>query len=123
MGLAFVSPKVLKRIFPPVVTGTVILLIGASLVGESGFLNWGGGSGNCHYRPETGFFALCPNINAPRAYQWGDARFIGLGFLSYVTIIIVEFFGSPAMKSASIISKFGGFEIEVELQADHRTAN
>lgn len=105
MGLAFVSPKVLKRIFPPVVTGTVILLIGASLVGESGFLNWGGGSGNCHSRPETGFFALCPNINAPRAYQWGDARYIGLGFLSYVTIIFVEFFGSPAMKSASIISE------------------
>lgn len=82
MALAFVPPKTLKKVFPPVVTGTVILLIGASLVGDSGALNWGGGSGNCHLRPETGFFALCPNINAERAYKWGDARFIGLGFLS-----------------------------------------
>ncbi|KAL8281041.1 hypothetical protein RQP46_006720 [Phenoliferia psychrophenolica] len=85
MGLAFVSPKVLKRIFPPIVTGT-ILLIGASLIGSSGFKAWGGGSGPCYGRPETGIF-----------------MYIGLGFLSFVTIIIVEFIGSPAMKSASII--------------------
>ncbi|SCZ88404.1 BZ3500_MvSof-1268-A1-R1_Chr10-2g02947 [Microbotryum saponariae] len=114
MGMAFVPPKVLKRIFPPVVTGTVILLIGASLIGsvhvlllswrnDSGFLNWGGGSGNCHTRPETGFFALCPDISAPRAYQWGDPRFLGLGLLSFLTIIFLEFFGSPAMRSGSII--------------------
>ncbi|KDE06871.1 hypothetical protein MVLG_02906 [Microbotryum lychnidis-dioicae p1A1 Lamole] len=103
MSMAFVPPKILKRIFPPVVTGTVILLIGASLIGDSGFLNWGGGSGNCHTRPETGFFALCPNITAPRAYQWGNPRFLGLGLFSFLTIIFLEFFGSPAMRSGSII--------------------
>jgi uric acid-xanthine permease len=64
--MSFVRPRLLQRIFPPLVTGTVILLIGASLVGESGILNWGGGSNDCHLRPETGFFALCPNITAPR---------------------------------------------------------
>ncbi|CAD6930688.1 unnamed protein product [Tilletia controversa] len=103
MALSFVPPRVLKRVFPPVVTGVVVLLIGVNLIGESGFKNWGGGSGNCSSRPETGFFALCPNINAPRAYAWGDARFIGLGFLSFVTVIIVEIFGSPAMRNASIV--------------------
>lgn len=41
IGLAFVPPKILKRIFPPIVTGTVILLIGASLIGDSGFPAWG----------------------------------------------------------------------------------
>ncbi|KAM0753435.1 xanthine/uracil permease [Meredithblackwellia eburnea MCA 4105] len=103
MGLAFVSPKLLKKIFPPIVTGCVILLIGADLVGSSGFKNWGGGSGSCYGHPTSGIFELCPTIYAPKPLAWGDARFIGLGFLSYVTIILLEFFGSPAMKSASII--------------------
>ncbi|BGP52148.1 hypothetical protein JCM10450v2_008119 [Rhodotorula kratochvilovae] len=103
MAMSFVSPKVLRRIFPPVVTGTVVLLIGMKLVGESGALNWMGGSNNCRQRPETGLFALCPTINAPHPLPWGSAEFLGLGFLSFITIIIVEFMGSPAMKSASII--------------------
>ena len=62
-----------------------------------------GGSNDCHYRPETGLFRLCPNINAPKAYAWGDARFLGLGFLSFITIVLVEIFGSPFLRNASII--------------------
>lgn len=31
--LSFVPPKTLKRLFPPVVTGTAVFLIGSSLVG------------------------------------------------------------------------------------------
>jgi uracil-xanthine permease len=103
MGLSFVPPKALKRIFPPAITGLVVLLIGASLIGESGFLNWAGGSGTCQSRPETGLFALCPTIDAPKPLPWGSAQFIGLGFLSFITIIIVELFGSPFMRNASII--------------------
>ena len=64
--MSLVSPKVLQRIFPPMVTGTVILMIGASLVGASGIPNWGGGSNDCRSRPETGFFQFCPNIAAPK---------------------------------------------------------
>lgn len=64
--MSLVSPKVLQRIFPPMVTGTVILMIGASLVGTSGIPNWGGGSNGCRSRPEAGFFQLCPNISAPK---------------------------------------------------------
>lgn len=48
-------------------------------------------------------FALCPTINAPKPLLWGSAEFIGLGFLSFITIIIVEVFGSPFLKNASII--------------------
>ncbi|KAG8835975.1 hypothetical protein FRC17_010944 [Serendipita sp. 399] len=86
MGLSFAPAKTLKRIFPPVVTGTVIVMIGASLVGESGVVNWGGGS-SCHERPPDGLFRLCPTINAPRAAPWGSPQYIGLGFLSFVTIL------------------------------------
>ncbi|KAF9445332.1 purine permease [Macrolepiota fuliginosa MF-IS2] len=101
--MSFCSPRALKRIFPPIVTGTVILLIGASLVGTSGIANWGGGSNDCQARPETGFFALCPNIAAPRPLPWGSAEFIGLGFLSFVSILLTEVFGSPFMKNISVI--------------------
>ncbi|KPV72973.1 uncharacterized protein RHOBADRAFT_17422 [Rhodotorula graminis WP1] len=103
MAMSFVPPRILKRIFPPTVTGVVVLLIGAKLVGESGALNWMGGSGACRSRPAEGLFALCPSINAPHPLPWGSAEFLGLGFLSFMTIIIIEFVGSPAMRSASII--------------------
>ena len=64
--MSLMSPKVLQRIFPPMVTGTVILMIGAALVGDSGIPDWGGGSNACQSRPETGFFQLCPNIAASK---------------------------------------------------------
>jgi xanthine/uracil permease len=103
IGMSFIPVRILKRIFPPLVTGTVVVLIGASLIGESGMLNWGGGSGPCHNFPETGIFTECPNINAPRPLPWGSPEFLGLGFLSFVSIVITEVFGSPFLKNASII--------------------
>ncbi|GBE80178.1 permease family-domain-containing protein [Sparassis latifolia] len=101
--LSFVPPRMLQRIFPPMVTGTVILMIGASLVGSSGIPDWGGGSNSCSSRPTSGFFRLCPNINAPRPLLWGSPEFIGLGFLSFVSILLTELFGSPFLKNISII--------------------
>ncbi|KAI5450039.1 hypothetical protein NCC49_003801 [Naganishia albida] len=103
MCLSFVPPKKLQKIFPPLVTGVTVLLIGANLIGDSGALNWAGGSNDCHLRPDTGFFKLCPNINAPKAAPWGSPQFMGLGFLSFMTIVLVELFGSPFMRNASII--------------------
>ncbi|EJD43542.1 Xanthine/uracil permease [Auricularia subglabra TFB-10046 SS5] len=103
MGLSFVPVRTLRRVFPPIVTGTVILMIGASLIGASGIPNWGGGSNDCSSRPSSGIFQLCPTIFAPRPLPWGSPEFIGLGFLSFVTIVLVEMFGSPFLKNASII--------------------
>ncbi|KDQ12408.1 hypothetical protein BOTBODRAFT_415204 [Botryobasidium botryosum FD-172 SS1] len=101
--LSFVPVRILQRIFPPIVTGTVVVMIGASLIGSSGILNWGGGSNDCSSRPDTGIFRLCPTIFAPRPLPWGSPEFIGLGFLSFVSIILTEIFGSPFLKNASII--------------------
>ncbi|KAL4245118.1 nucleobase:cation symporter-2 (NCS2) family protein [Abortiporus biennis] len=101
--MSFVSPRTLKKIFPPMVTGTVILLIGASLIGDSGILNWGGGSNDCSGRPTSGIFELCPTIFAPRPLPWGSPEFIGLGFLSFAAILLTELFGSPFLKNISII--------------------
>ena len=83
--------------------GTVVLLIGTSLIGSSSILNWGGGSNTCDTLPSSGLFQKCPDINAPRPLTWGSPEFIGLGFLSFVSIVLTEVFGSPFLKNASVI--------------------
>lgn len=100
--LSFTRPTMLKRIFPPLVTGPTVALIGISLI-QSGFKDWAGGSGSCFGRPETGDFTVCPAVGAPHALPWGSAEFIGLGFSVFVTIIICERFGSPIMKSCAVV--------------------
>ncbi|KAL7662787.1 Uric acid-xanthine permease [[Candida] zeylanoides] len=92
--LSFMPAKALQRVFPPIVTGPVVLLIGVSLI-ENGFQDWVGGQ-NCMSADICG---------SPGTHQapWGSAEFIGLGFLVYVTIIIAEKFGSPIMKSCAVI--------------------
>jgi uracil-xanthine permease len=102
IGMSFTSPRILKKIFPPLVTGPTVMLIGVSLV-SSGFENWAGGSGDCRARPTSGLFQLCPTINAPHALPWGSAEFIGLGFSVWITIIVCERFGAPIMKSTAVV--------------------
>ena len=99
--LSFIPPKLLQKMFPPIVTGPVVLLIGTSLI-KSGFSDWAGGNSDCMSHPE-GLFALCPNINAPHALPWGSAEFIGLGFSVFVTIVICERWGAPIMRSCAVI--------------------
>ncbi|KAG0138219.1 Xanthine/uracil/vitamin C permease [Tuber indicum] len=101
IALSFIPPRVLQRIFPPLVTGPSVMLVGVKLI-ASGFKNWAGGSGPCALMPEKGFFSLCPNTGAPHPLPWGSAQFIGLGFSVFITIIICERFGSPIMQSTSV---------------------
>jgi uracil-xanthine permease len=100
--ISFLPPKIMQRLFPPIVTGPTVMLIGVHLI-QTGFQNWAGGNGLCSQRPADGFFALCPDITAPHALPWGSAEFIGLGFSVFITIIICERFGSPIMKSTSVV--------------------
>lgn len=102
IGLSFTKPAILKRVFPPLVTGPTVTLIGISLV-QSGFEGWGGGSGTCFSRPDSGPYTVCPQVGAPHALPWGSAEYIGLGFAVFVTIIISERFGSPIMKSCAVV--------------------
>lgn len=88
--LSFCPTKALQKVFPPLVTGPVVLLIGVHLI-ETGFKDWVGGS-SCVGK-------LCGTKKLP----WGSAQFVGLGFLVYVTIILSEKFGSPIMKSCAVI--------------------
>jgi uric acid-xanthine permease len=38
-----------------------------------------------------------------RIYRWGSPEFIGIGFLSFISILLTELFGSPFLKNISII--------------------
>ncbi|KAF2227542.1 uric acid-xanthine permease [Elsinoe ampelina] len=102
VAIAFLPAKVMLRIFPPLITGPVVMLIGIHLV-ESGFKNWMGGSGACANASPTPLFAKCPNINAPHALPWGSAEYLGLGFSVFITIIIAERWGAPIMKSCAVV--------------------
>ncbi|ORY09566.1 purine permease [Clohesyomyces aquaticus] len=99
IAMAFVPPKTLNKVFPKLITGSMLTLIGVYLVGN-GLQNWGGSS-NCH--GGDGFYALCPDVSAPKPLPWGDPKLIGLGFSVFVTIIFVESIGAPLMRSASVI--------------------
>lgn len=102
IGLSFTKPAILKRIFPPLVTGPTVALIGISLV-QSGFDGWAGGSGTCSGRPKSGPYTVCRQVGAPHALPWGSAEYIGLGFSVFITIIIYERFSSPLMKSCAVV--------------------
>ncbi|EST06880.1 Xanthine/uracil/vitamin C permease [Kalmanozyma brasiliensis GHG001] len=93
--MAFIPPKAIRKLFPPLIVGMMLTLIGASLV-KSGITNWAGGSGPC----ATNHAIKC--TIGSRTQYWGSAPLIGLGFVSFATIILCEIFGSPFLKSASV---------------------
>ncbi|KAJ1033839.1 hypothetical protein NDA16_000047 [Ustilago loliicola] len=95
VAMAFIPPKAIRKLFPPLIVGMMLTLIGASLV-KSGVTNWAGGSGACAMN-----HALKCTFGKQSQY-WGSAPLIGLGFVSFATIILCEIFGSPFMKSASV---------------------
>ncbi|GEQ72206.1 hypothetical protein JCM33374_g5893 [Metschnikowia sp. JCM 33374] len=88
--LSFSPSRVLQKVFPAIVTGPVVLLIGVKLI-QSGFNDWVGGSG------------CVGSVCGVKKLPWGSAQFIGLGFLVYASIIICEKFGAPIMKSCAVI--------------------
>ncbi|WVR06177.1 hypothetical protein IAU60_003207 [Kwoniella sp. DSM 27419] len=95
IGLSFVPPRTIRKMFPPLVTGTMLTFIGAALV-KSGVTNWAGGSGPC----ASDHTLLC-TVGSRHEY-WGSGAFLGLGFSCFITIIFCEVFGSAFMKSASV---------------------
>eukprot|EP00892_Ulva_mutabilis_P007205 jgi/Ulvmu1/4857/UM020_0143.1 len=122
--LSFVPPRTLKRLFPPVVTGTAVFLIGASLVG-TGVKYWGGGvfcaentfglppsSIDCYdeagaLQPEGSCFGpqIVPDCNGNGEVElpYGSAEYMGLGFSVFATLVLVELFGSPAMRNVQVV--------------------
>ena len=71
------------------------LYLGVSLVGV-GVQSWGGG-GDCAANPDS----LCTQVGESQL-PYGSAEYIGLGFLVMTTIVVLELFGSPFIRSCSI---------------------
>lgn len=56
--------------------------------------------------PATGLYSQCPSIDAPHPLPWGSPEFLGLGLVVFASIILIENFGSPFMKSSQVITIF-----------------
>jgi len=92
--------KVIKKVFPPLVSGIAVLLIGAALTG-TGMKYWGGGV----VCAET----MCSPIqfncsgNGEVILPYGASQYIGLGFSVACMLVVVELFGSTFMKNCNVI--------------------
>jgi len=98
IGLSFMAPSLLKKLFPPIVTAPTVTLIGVALI-QTGLEGWAGSSGSWYVvlepsflsssnyflsmsRPTAGDYMLCPSNSAPHVLAWGSTEFIGLGLPS-----------------------------------------
>lgn len=93
-GFAFIPPSTLRRIFPAWLAGLGVFLIGLSLVGV-GVQQWGGGD-DCYANG-----GACTQVGQS-TLPWGSTEYFGLGFLVLTTILVIELFGSPFMRSCGI---------------------
>ncbi|KAK4052602.1 hypothetical protein OIO90_004230 [Microbotryomycetes sp. JL221] len=89
---SFAPTRIIRKMFPPLVTGTIMTLIGVSLLG-SGISNWAGGSGTC-----------MSDLTVPcvKAATWGSPQLIGLGFLTFISIILLDLFGPPFIRNCAV---------------------
>ncbi|EFN55989.1 hypothetical protein CHLNCDRAFT_145360 [Chlorella variabilis] len=137
VAISFLPHRAIKRIFPPVVCGVTIVLIGINLCGV-GMKAWGGGAfcadnykgleipvdGACSFvnattnelqpvfDPKTKTDTCYINVpincrNGDVILPFGSAAFIGLGFAVFSMIVILELFGSPFMRNVIIALLFG----------------
>ncbi|KAH8939363.1 hypothetical protein BDL97_15G033700 [Sphagnum fallax] len=91
-------PRALRRIFPPVVTGSCLILLGISLV-TTGFQEWGGGS-YCASQVLT-TKALCTDGEV--SLPFGHRYYLGLGLVVFFALVFNEIFGSPFMRNIQVI--------------------
>lgn len=124
--VSFLPHRVIKRVFPPIVCGVTICLIGINLCGV-GMKSWGGGAFCADnykglYVPIEG----CQAVNAttgevttpPSCFQnipincnsngdvqlpFGSAPYVGLGFAVFGFIVVLELFGSPFLRNCEVV--------------------
>eukprot|EP00850_Spirogloea_muscicola_P010979 SM000066S20454 [mRNA] locus=s66:480443:485518:- [translate_table: standard] len=99
IGLSFCPPKVLRKIFPPVVTGTTVILIGIALL-TTGFQYWGGGV----YCAGQVLTSMTPcDGNGEVVLPFGSRQYLGLGLSVFMTLLFVELFGSPFLRNIMVV--------------------
>eukprot|EP00217_Crustomastix_stigmatica_P001348 CAMPEP_0183818248 /NCGR_PEP_ID=MMETSP0803_2-20130417/61944_1 /TAXON_ID=195967 /ORGANISM="Crustomastix stigmata, Strain CCMP3273" /LENGTH=580 /DNA_ID=CAMNT_0026063137 /DNA_START=17 /DNA_END=1759 /DNA_ORIENTATION=- len=118
--LSFVPPDKLRKMFPPIVSGVTVMLIGVSLTG-TGMKYWGGGA-VCAEMAWKGHSQVAGLVGFPRddpakvdpipgpmctagevVLGYGSPELIGLGFSVLIMLVLVECFGSPFMKNCNVV--------------------
>ncbi|CAK8991879.1 unnamed protein product [Durusdinium trenchii] len=110
--ISFVPPRILKKLFPPVVSGTCVTLIGAGLIG-SGIKYWGGGvfcaENDMSRSAAFGGPQMCSG-NGDVVLPYGAPEYIGLGFSVMIFLIFIQAVGSPFLKNCSVaLALFFGY--------------
>jgi len=102
VGLALMPAWVIKKLFPPVVTGSAVMLIGGGLL-TSGMKYLGGGvfcGENMESRSVTfGSPQMCMGDNGDVVLSFGAPEYVGLGMSVIFFSILIQMFGSPFLKS------------------------
>jgi xanthine/uracil permease len=93
--ISFVPGRILRRVFPQWLAGLCVFLIGVNLTAV-GVKSWGGG-GDCAGDP----MALCSQVGDSKL-PFGSSEYLGLGFFVMSTIVLIELFGSPFLRSCGI---------------------
>eukprot|EP00956_Cyclotella_meneghiniana_P000507 scaffold557_cov75-Cyclotella_meneghiniana.AAC.9 len=117
MLLSVLPGKVLRKIFPPVVTAVTVTLIGVALVG-TGMKYWGGGTvcaemiwkEHSQVVDSVGFGMPVSNVpsaictgSGQVALPYGSPEYIGLGFSVLCFLVVIELFGSTFMKNCNVL--------------------
>mmetsp|Transcript_19329 Transcript_19329/g.36274 ORF Transcript_19329/g.36274 Transcript_19329/m.36274 type:complete len:653 (-) Transcript_19329:306-2264(-) len=110
--ISFVPPRYLKKIFPPVVSGTCVCLIGAGL-SVAGMKYWGGGvfcaENDMSRAAAFGAPQICAG-NGDVQLAYGDVHYFGLGLSVLLFLVFIQAVGSPFMKNCSVaLALFFGF--------------
>eukprot|EP00437_Effrenium_voratum_P015452 CAMPEP_0181441454 /NCGR_PEP_ID=MMETSP1110-20121109/23519_1 /TAXON_ID=174948 /ORGANISM="Symbiodinium sp., Strain CCMP421" /LENGTH=658 /DNA_ID=CAMNT_0023565345 /DNA_START=46 /DNA_END=2022 /DNA_ORIENTATION=+ len=102
--ISFVPPRHLKKLFPPVVSGTCVTLIGAGLIG-SGLKYWGGGvfcaENDMSRAAAFGGPQMCTG-NGDVVLAYGAPQYFGLGFSVVTFLVLIQALGSPFLKNCSV---------------------
>ncbi|KAH8049091.1 xanthine transmembrane transporter [Aureococcus anophagefferens] len=135
IAISMMPSKVRKRLFPPVVTGAAVMLIGVSLI-SSGIKYVGGGvfCGENDFSRAAAFGdpQYC-NENGNVILPFGSAEYVGLAASVIAFTVFAQFAGSPFLKSTCIFwgLMFGCFvagvsryeAVEGDMTFDFHTSN
>ncbi|KAH8076791.1 xanthine transmembrane transporter [Aureococcus anophagefferens] len=104
IAISMMPSKVRKRLFPPVVTGCAVMLIGVSLI-SSGIKYVGGGvfCGENDFSRSAAFGSpqYC-NENGNVILPFGSPEYVGLAASVIAFTVFIQFTGSPFLKSTCI---------------------
>uniref|UniRef100_A0A7S0FP33 Uncharacterized protein n=1 Tax=Pyrodinium bahamense TaxID=73915 RepID=A0A7S0FP33_9DINO len=103
--LALLPPRVIKKIFPPVVTGSAVMLIGGGLISSG--IKYVGGGVFCGENMESrhGAFGSGPqlcNENGDVVLGYGAPEYIGLAMSVILFTTLLQAVGSPFLKSTAL---------------------